>query len=118
MANPVYVKGLNAGGAVPAHTIVKFSSDDNTVVSAAAAADLSIGVSTFVDAASGERCDVIMSGVADVLFGGTVARGAMVTANASGAAIAAASGNRTIGIALASAVSGDIAPVLIAPSVM
>jgi hypothetical protein len=42
----------------------------------------------------------------------------MVTANASGQAVAAASTNRTIGIALASAASGDIIPVLIAPSVM
>jgi hypothetical protein len=118
MANPVYTKGFNAGGAIAAHTIVKFSSDDNTVVAAAAAADLSIGVSTFVAAASGERCDVIMSGAADVLFGGTVTRGALVTADSSGRAVAAATGNRAIGIALASAVSGDIAPVLIAPSIM
>ena len=55
-------------------------------------------------------------------FGGTVARGAPVTADASGKAVAAApaagSNVRIIGFAEVSAVAGDIAPVLIAPGVM
>lgn len=118
MSTPVLVKSFNAGGTIPASTIVKFGADDNTIVAAAAAADLSIGVSTFVAASTGERCDAILQGEADVLFGGTVARGAMVTADASGRAVAAASTNRVIGIALVSAVSGDIGKIVIAQSVM
>jgi hypothetical protein len=118
MSIPVLAKSFNAGGAIPANTIVKFGADDNTIVAAAAAADLSIGVSTFVAAATGERCDAILQGEADVLFGGTVARGAMVTADASGRAVAAVATNRVIGIALVSAVVGDIGKIVIAPSVM
>jgi hypothetical protein len=118
MANPVLTKAFVAGGAIAANTIVKFGADDDTVVIATAAADLSIGVAENITAASGERVDVIQQGIADVKAGGSIARGAMVTANASGQAVAAASTNRTIGIALASAASGDIIPVLIAPSVM
>lgn len=118
MANEVLTKAFLAGAAINARRIVKFDTTDGTVIQAAAAADLSVGVCGEVGPASGERCDVVLQGIADVDFGGTVARGAMVTADANGKAVAAASTNRTIGIALVSAVSGDIAPVLIAPSVM
>ncbi|HRD45713.1 MAG TPA: DUF2190 family protein, partial [Caulobacter sp.] len=118
MANEVLTKAFLAGAAINARRIVKFDTTDGTVIQAAAAADLSVGVCGEVGPASGERCDVVLQGIADVDFGGTVTRGAMVTADANGKAVAAASTNRTIGIALVSAVSGDIAPVLIAPSVM
>lgn len=118
MGNETLNKNFTATGAIAANRIVKFGAADGEVVQAAAAADLSVGICGSVGPASGERVDVVMAGIAEVEFGGTVARGAMVTADANGKAIAAASTNRTIGIALVSAISGDIAPVLIAPSVM
>lgn len=118
MANEILLRNFTAGAAIGANRIVKFGAADGEVVQAAAAADLSVGVCGAVGPASGERVDVVMVGIAEVEFGGTVARGALVTADANGKGVAAASTNRAIGIAQVSAVSGDIAPVMIAPSVM
>lgn len=118
MANETLIKNFTAGAAINPFRLVKFDTSDHVVIQAAAAADLAVGVCGALGPASGERVDVVLAGIAEVDFGGTVTRGAMVTADASGKAVAAASTNRTIGIALVSAVSGDRAPVLIAPSVM
>lgn len=117
-ANEGLIKNYTAGAAIAAARIVKWDTSDYQVVQAAAASDLLIGVCGMVAPASGERVDVIRSGIANLEFGGTVARGAQVTADANGKGVAAATGNRVIGIAEISAVSGDIAPVFIAPSVM
>lgn len=119
MANELLSKSYTAGAAIAARRIVKFDSTDGTVIQAAAAADLSVGISNKqFGPASGERCDIIHSGIADLDFAGVVARGALVTADANGKGVAAAATNRTIGIALVTTAAGDIAPVLIAPSVM
>lgn len=111
-------KGFRAAAAVSAKRIVKFDSLDTTVIQAAAATDSSIGVSD-LGAASGAELDVIMSGVAIVEYGGTITRGALLTSDANGKAVAAApsagSNNRTIGIAMVSGVSGDLGSVLINP---
>ena len=82
-----------------------------------------IGVSDMsADVASGGRCDVRLSGVAEVDAGGTITRGALITSDASGKAVAAAPAtgvnNRVIGFALASAVSGDIVDVFLTPSTL
>ncbi|HSF94787.1 MAG TPA: capsid cement protein, partial [Thermohalobaculum sp.] len=70
-------------------------------------------------AASGDRVDVQMSGIAEVDCAGTITRGALVTSNATGQAVAAApaagTNNGVIGIAMASYVSGDVGEVLIVP---
>lgn len=118
MANEMLVKNYIAGAAITPRRIVRFDTADGVVVQAAAATDLSIGVCAEVGPASGERCDIIRYGLADTEFGGTVARGAMVTADAAGKAVAASAGNRVIGIAEVSAVAGDIGPVHIMISVM
>lgn len=119
MNNPTLIKTLTAGGAVAARRLVKFGSADGAVVQAAAATDGVIGVSEAIGAASGERVDVVFAGVAEVEYGGTVTRGALLTSDASGKAIAAApaaaAAARVIGIAMVSGVSGDIGSVLIAP---
>ena len=105
-------KNFKAGGAIAARTIVKFGGADDTVVAAAAATDKLLGVSSEIAAASGEPCDVFLTGIAEVISGGTIARGDLVTSDASGFAVTAApsagTNNRVIGAALASAVSGDI----------
>lgn len=118
------VKSFNAGGTIASNTLVKFGADDNTVVAAAAAADSVIGAVSLVappgsSAASGDRVDVNLEGIVDVKAGGTITRGGLVISDASGyviAATAAAGSNvRIVGMALASAVSGDIIPVLLTP---
>jgi hypothetical protein len=121
MANNRLTKSYAAGGVIGANLIVKFSAD-YTVVVAGAATDLLIGVTTEIDAASGERVDVIHGGIADVKAGGTIARGALVTADAAGKAVAAAPAqgvnNHVLGRALIAAADGDIIPVLLAPGIM
>ena len=115
-------KAFLAEAAVTKRRIVKFGAADNAVVMAAAAADTSFGVSTEIDAAIGQTVDIVLSDIADVEFGGTVTRGAKLTSDATGRAIAAApaagANVQIIGIALVSAVAGDVGPVLIKQSVM
>lgn len=107
------VKNYVAGGAIAANRIVKHGAGDTLMVQAAAATDKSVGVAD-ADTASGARVDVVMSGTADVQYGGTVARGDLLTADANGKAVVASTGNRVIGVALVSGVAGDIGEVLLA----
>lgn len=118
MATPLMTKALVAAAAIATYRIVKFDTTDDTVATAAAAADLSIGINEGIAPATGERVDVVMAGLAEVTLGATVARGAAVTADALGRAVTAAAGNRAIGIAMASGVVGDVVHVLITPSVV
>lgn len=120
MSNPLLQKNYIAGGAIAAFTIVKLGASDTAVVAAAAVADFLVGVSGDIAAASGERCDVIMSGIAFVLAGAAITRGAVLTTDASGRAVTAApaagTNNSTIGRALESAAAAnDVIRVLIAP---
>lgn len=118
MSNILLADNFKAEAAIAAFTIVKFGSADSLVVAAAAATDKIFGVTTDVPAAVGERCDVISVGVADVLYGGVVARGDLLTSDAQGRAVTAAPAagvnNRIIGIAEVSGVAGDIGSVSIA----
>lgn len=122
MGTPTLFRTYTAGGAIAAFRIVKPHSADGAVVQAAAAADFLMGVTGPIAPDSGERVDVIKSGVAPVEFGGTVTRGGPVTADANGKAVAAAPGAgtnaRIIGFAEVSAVSGDIADVFLNPGLM
>lgn len=117
MGNNTFVKTFNATGTIPAYRAVKFDSSDYNVIVGAAATDLLIGINGEVDVVSGERVDVVMEGTAFLKLGGTVARGALLTCDASGqgvtAAPAAGTNNRIIGMALQSGVSGDIITVKI-----
>ncbi len=135
--NPGLTKNYNAGGAISKRRFVRFGADDKTVVQAAAATDSIIGVSTDVDTVLGEPADVIHGGIALVEAGGVITRGQAVTSDANGKAVAATrhthventaatytqnaqtaagSGERIAGFALASAVAGDLIPVLLQPS--
>lgn len=116
MANEGLVKTFTAGAAVAAHRIVKHGSGDRAAIQAAAATDLIIGVSDSLGAAaSGDSMDVILSGIANVEYGGNVTRGQLLTSDADGKAVAAApaatASNRIIGVAQVSGVSGDIGKV-------
>lgn len=118
MLNPILTKTFTAGGAIGAYKAVKLSAE-STVVVAAAATDLIIGVTGALATDSGAQCDVIMMGIAEVEYGGTVTRGASLVADANGDAVVAAPSagvnNNTIGRALAAGVDGDIGYVLINP---
>lgn len=112
-----------AGGTVNAKTIVKIGAADETVIVAAAATDKVLGVACLPDggsAASGDRLDVAVGGIYEVIAGGTVARGDLLTSDASGKAVTAApvagTNNYVIGRALMSGVSNDVIAVLLIPS--
>jgi hypothetical protein len=115
MANNGLTKNYNAAGTIAPYTIVKPGSNDYDVVAAAAATDKIIGVTTEVGAVSGEPCDVIHDGIADVKLGGTVTRGDLITSDANGNGVTAAPATganaRIVGIALVSGVAGDVIPV-------
>jgi hypothetical protein len=112
VANPGFIKTFDALAAVAAYTIAKFTTTDFAVQAAAASSDPLAGVSSEIAAASGERVDVILGGVAYVTSGGTIAAGDPITSDASGHAIKAAPAAgvnaNCIGHARQSAVSGDV----------
>jgi hypothetical protein len=100
--------------------LVKAGANDYEVLQASAASDLILGVCVQPGAvASGDRCSVVMEGVANVTLGGSVTRGNEITADANGKGVAAAPGgganNRIVGVALQSGVAGDSIEVLVAP---
>lgn len=113
------IKGYMAQALIEAYRIVKFGTVDATAVKGAAAADASIGVSVQIDTAAGEVCDVVRLGPAEVRLGGTVTRGALLTSDATGKAIAAtaAAGSnvRFVAIADAAGVADDIIPCTVVP---
>lgn len=119
LRNQGLTKAFLAGAAIAANRFIKFSTDDRTMIPAAAAADFIVGVSDDVGCASGERFDAVLTWIATVEYGGTVTRGALLTTDSVGRAITATatagSNVRTMGLALVSAVSGDKGPVLLVP---
>lgn len=114
MRNHGLVKTFFAGAVIAAYRIVKFGADDDHVIAAAAAADKSLGVVDLLGAKAAEvSCDIVLTGIAEVEYGGPVTRGDDLTADAQGRAVVAAAGNRVIGKAMATGVAGDIGSVLI-----
>lgn len=90
-------------------------SNDNAVVAASAATDPVVGILQNKPKAN-QGALVQWLGSSKVQAGGTITAGDRVTANSSGKAITTtSSGNSVVGIALQSAVSGDIFEVLLTP---
>ncbi len=117
------IKNYVASGAIGQYLVGKFASADGTVAQSSAATDLSIGVCCQPGgAADGERVDMVRSGMAEVQYGGTIARGKKLTANSAGkvveAAPSAGANVQIIGIAEVSGVANDIVWMLLAPGVM
>jgi predicted RecA/RadA family phage recombinase len=115
MSNPGLTKNYLAEGAIGAMLFVKPGAADYGALVAAAGTDKVIGIATDIAAAAGDRVDVIHEGIADLILGGTVARGDLLMSDAAGkgvvAAAAAGSNVRVGAMALISGVSGDIIPV-------
>lgn len=105
-------------------TVVYIPNTADFKVSIADAATYSpIGVSLVpsvdtVDASEGDRCDVIVSGIAKVKAGGAVTRGSQVMATTDGKVVNATTGKYTVGIALQTGVDGDIVAVLVNPGLL
>lgn len=108
MRNEGLIKGFLAGAAIAAYRIVKFGAGDGLAIQSAAGTDPHIGVANRLGGDEGERFDVVLSGVAEVEYGGAVTRGNALTADANGKAVVAVAGDRIIGQAMVSGVSGDI----------
>ena len=117
MSHVLMWRAADAGGAVAPHRIVKYGDADGKVVQSAAAGDAHVGDSGRAAAAQGGRVEIARTGIADVEYGGNVARGALLTANADGKAVTARNSNRVIGVAEVSGAAGDIGQVLLAPGV-
>ena len=119
LRNEGLTKTFTATAAILKNRIVKQASLTTCTVAGARNRSL-IGVSGNVDCDSGAACDVIMEGIALVLYGGTVAIGDPLTATTAGKAVAAtvtaAATGHIIGNALVAGVDGDIGSVLIAIS--
>jgi hypothetical protein len=113
-------KGLTATTAVTKRRLVKFGAADGTCVPAVDGAAFIIGVAADIDTAVGERCSIHSIGnIADVEYGGTVARGDPLTSDASGRAVTAAPGaganSYIVGFAEVAGVIGDIGSAYICP---
>lgn len=118
--NVLLNKAYLAGATLNPYRLVKFGADDDHVIQTAAVGDAIFGVIDIPGsaAAAEDRVDVMTHGIADVILGGTVTRGGLITTDATGQGVAAAPAagvnNSVIGRAMISGVVGDIIPVLIA----
>lgn len=118
-ANEGLVKTYDAGGTINEYRIAKFGSSDSVVLQADASTNKFAGVFCLpkgATAATADPVDVIKSGIADVIYGGTVAVGDYLTADANGKAIVATAGDNVIGTAELSGVLGDLGAVHIQKS--
>ncbi len=107
-----------AGAAVNPFRFLKGGAADNTLIQAAAAADVILGVSKGGAVASGRFGDMQILGVAKVEAGAAVTRFSRVTADSVGRAVAAApaagANNGIGGIAMqAATAAGDLIDVLL-----
>ena len=122
MSNILLTRNYQAEAAIAAFSPVKFGSVDGKVLVAVLPTDKIIGVTTDIAAAIGERCDVVVSGRVDIVYGAAVTRGDLLTADATGRAVTAAPAagvnNRIIGTASVSGVAGDIGACDIYPSML
>lgn len=117
MRNEGLIKSFDAGAAVAAYRIVKHGSGDTAAIQSDDPADAHIGIANWLGAGSGERLDVVLSGVAEVEYGGNVTRGDWLTADSDGKAVATTTAAaNAIGKAMVSGVAGDIGSVLLAPA--
>lgn len=115
---PGLTKTFTAEAAVTRRRIVKFGAADGSVLMGAAATDKIIGVSDMsADVPINDRCEVRLTGIAEIEFGGAVTRGDPITSDGTGRAVTAAPAagvnNRIIGFAMVSGVLGDIGDVFL-----
>ena len=119
--NPQDIRTLKAGAALSEYRIVKPGADDDHILEAAANTDALIGIvlpgqstdpsDAFV---AEDPVDFATGGTARVEYGGTITRGAQLTADSQGRAVSTTTNaHRVIGTALVSGVVGDLGSCLI-----
>lgn len=110
-------KSLIATTAIPARRFVNYGAADGTGIPAVDATKFIVGVSSEIATAVDERASVHMNGnIADIDYGGTIARGDPLTSDAAGKAIkATVAGQHIGGWAEVSGVSGDVGSCVVAP---
>lgn len=112
MRTEMFIKSYRADAAVAKHRIVKAGAADGSIAQAAAAGDALMGVADSLGGTTGQIMDVVCGGYATVQYGGTVTRGAALTADAQGRAIVTTTaGNRLIGFAVTAGAVGDLGTV-------
>jgi len=104
--NPTLIKSLDAAAAVEGRTLVVLSAA-GTVSTATAKTVGILGVSEQIGSRPNGKVDVIMSGIALVELGGTVAQNDYITASATGKGVEAADDEKYVGMAMESGVVGD-----------
>lgn len=98
-----------AQAAIEGFRIVKPGSADMTVIKSTGPTDFNVGTTDMLDKASGEMADVSVGDIHEVRLGGTVVRGASLTADANGKAVSTTTiGHRCIGYAEVSGVLDDV----------
>lgn len=115
MRTDTLIKTFTCGSAIAGYTLVTLASAAGAVEAANAVTDVLIGVTTQIGSQDNGRVDVVMGGVTEVKIGGSVTKGDVLTTDASGHAVTATQAtDRVIGLALQTAVAGDIASILLA----
>lgn len=121
MSIPKLIRSFEAGAAIEAYRIAKFSdvAASAKIATATTAADPFAGTTGKLGGAIGDLVDLTLSGLGDVQLGGTVGAGDPLTSDDEGKAVeATVAGQRIIGFAHAPGVDGDIIPYLCAPGVL
>ena len=115
MKNEALIKNFNAAAALDPYRLIKFGTTQTDAALAVDGTATLLGVTDSLGAdAAGDPVDVVMGGVATVVYGGTVALGDPLTADAQGAAIkAATAGQKIIGYAAKAGEAGDYGSVII-----
>ena len=115
MRNDGLTKSFYAEGTLEGRKLVTFGAGKLTVKQATAASDALIGVTTQIGSETNGRVDVIFAGITEANAGGTIAKGDVLTSDASANVVKASqAADRVIGIALEDAVAGDYVSILIA----
>jgi hypothetical protein len=121
MSEPL-IKSFVADAAIRGNRIVAFHATKQAGVEAAAATAVMLGVSSAPGAKAGGVVDVTQLGLAEVVAGGNLARGARVTSDAEGRAVAVpapaaqAVTVSVVGNVQAAAAEGDVVEIVVAPS--
>jgi hypothetical protein len=114
------IKSRIASVNVAGMRFVKEGAADGFGALAVDSAAMILGVTSELDTLAGDRMSVIMVGnIAPIVYGGTVARGDVLTADAQGRAVATTTtGARFGGTAEVAGVLGDIGSVVINPGIL
>jgi hypothetical protein len=115
LGNPLLKKSFLAGVVpITPNSFVKFTASE-TVALCTASTDESIGITdAYCDPVLGDRLDVTVVGIYEVVAGAAIVRGAYVMPDANGHAIPWTATNFIAGQALESAAAGDLIPVKVA----